>query len=382
MKFTVALSVALLACSVSAASVAREPFGNRKGGNKGGFTGNKGGNNGANKGGNAASGNKGGNAASSSSSASSAASTSASGNANSGNAQTSLTLLSSVIASGFAQNGLAANGSEAGEVASLTSTNNFINFCATTNLPITNGQQIITGSCNPAPMGVIAAQTNMPASKFVFPTNFANIAAANTAFTITMNIKNLETGNFVNAKSNYYAAPQQVNAQGNIIGHSHFVVEQLQSFTQTTPLDNTKFAFFQGVNTPADGNGNLNVQVAKGLPAGFYRVASINAAANHQPALVAVAQHGSLDDMVYFSVGNVGNGGVSGATGSASNASSSSTTAASSANTGKAASNGKGGNAAGSGAATGSKGNTGKGGKGNGRGKGFKGFARSGLSRL
>ena len=78
--------------------------------------------------------------------------------------------------------------------------------------------------------------------------------------------------------------------------------------TQTTPLDNTKFAFFQGVNTPADSKGNLNVQVTAGLPAGVYRLGSINAAANHQPVLVAEAQHGLLDDVVYFTVG--GNSGA------------------------------------------------------------------------
>ncbi|KAH9915225.1 uncharacterized protein B0H18DRAFT_886113, partial [Fomitopsis serialis] len=39
----------------------------------------------------------------------------------------------------------------------------------------------------------------------------------------------------------------------------------------------------------------------KSLPKGTYRMASINAAANHQAVLVAVAQHGSLDDMVLVS---------------------------------------------------------------------------------
>jgi hypothetical protein len=44
-------------------------------------------------------------------------------------AQTSLTLDPRVIESGFAQNGQAT--AEPGQVASLTSTNNFINFCLT-----------------------------------------------------------------------------------------------------------------------------------------------------------------------------------------------------------------------------------------------------------
>ena len=188
----------------------------------------------------------------------------------------------------------------AGQVASLTSTNNFINFCLTVNKPITNGQQIKTGSCNPAPMGVIAATTNMPSSKFTNPKNLDTIKA-NTPFTITMAINNLETRNFVNAQQNYYSAPQQVNSAGNIIGHSHVVVEQLTSLDQTAPLDPNKFAFFKGINGQAV-NGVISADVTDGLPAGVYRMASINAAANHQPVLVAIAQHGSLDDMVYFTV--------------------------------------------------------------------------------
>ncbi|KZV74804.1 hypothetical protein PENSPDRAFT_166378 [Peniophora sp. CONT] len=340
MKFSFAIAAFALVSSAAAASVTqRDPqFGQGFGG-KGGqgqnqqqqqqaaqaaqqaaANKNKGGNQGGNNGGAAAAA-----AASSAAAASAAAAAKASataaaggnnagaggnaaGNAaaaggNGGDAQSSTTLLQSVIATGFAKNGQETP--TAGQVASLTSTNNFINFCATTNLPITNGQQIKTGSCNPAPMGQIAPQTNMPAAKFVNPPNMGNIAA-NTPFTITMAIKNLQAGNFVNAQSNYYSAPQQLNAQNTIIGHSHFVIEQLQSMTQTTPLDNTKFAFFQGVNTAADAKGNLNVDVTAGLPAGTYRLGSINSAANHQPVLVAVAQHGLLDDVVYFTVG--GNG--------------------------------------------------------------------------
>ncbi len=186
----------------------------------------------------------------------------------------------------------------AGQVASLTSSNNFINFCLTVpNLPISNGLQVKTGSCNPAPMGVIAATTNMPSGKFQFPPNFGTVKA-NTAFTIKMAISHLETGNFVNAQESYFAAPQQINGAGDIKGHSHVLMDQIDSFQQTTPTNPNVFAFFKGLNNPAQG-GVLTADVTNGLPAGFYRLASINAAANHQPVLVAIAQHGSLDDMVY-----------------------------------------------------------------------------------
>ena len=184
----------------------------------------------------------------------------------------------------------------ANQVASLTSTNNFINFCATVNKPITDGKQIKEGSCNPAPMGVIASTANMPSSKFVNPRNGATIPA-NQDFTIQMAVRNLETGNFVNAQANYFAAPQTVNGQGNIRGHSHVVVEALPSLDTDVPTDPNVFAFFKGLNDK-DQNGILSVTVPGGLPPGAYRLASINAAANHQPVLVAVAQHGALDDMV------------------------------------------------------------------------------------
>ncbi|KAI1796476.1 hypothetical protein LXA43DRAFT_621416 [Ganoderma leucocontextum] len=216
-----------------------------------------------------------------------------------GDPQTSTTLLASVIATGFAQNGQAQ--ADPGQVPSLTSTNNFINFCATSNKAITNGQQIKEGSCNPAPMGEIASFNNMPSSKFVNPKNNGKVAA-NQNFTIQMAVKNLETGSFVNANTNFFAAPQQVNAQGNIRGHSHVVVEKIDAIDSTAPTDPTTFAFFKGLNAAADANGILSVVVPGGLPAGVYRLASINSAANHQPALVAVAQHGALDDMVYFTV--------------------------------------------------------------------------------
>jgi len=222
----------------------------------------------------------------------------AGGKGNGNDIQSSLTLDPSVIASGFANNGQ--NVPEAGQVASLTSTNNFINFCASVKQPITNGKQIATGSCNPAPIGIIPSSDNMPSAKFKFPPNFGTIQA-NKPFTIEMAINNLDAGFFVNAQSNYFAAPQVLNGQGLIQGHSHVVVEAISALDQTTTTDPKKFAFFKGLNNKAVG-GALSADVTAGLPVGVYRLASINTAANHQPVIVPIAQHGSLDDAVYFTV--------------------------------------------------------------------------------
>lgn len=309
----------------------------------GGFGGGFGGNQGTNKNGNQSQQNQGGknsggqtntsvvgsttssvDAAATTSSAAAAATSSVAatgqpivGGGNAQDAQTSLTLDPAVIMKGLAQDGQETP--EAGQVPSLTSTNNFINFCLTQpNLPLTNGQQVTTGSCNQTPMGVIVASSKMPSAKFTNPKN-GDTVAANQAFTISMAISNLETGNFVNAQANYFAAPSQVNSDGVLVGHSHVVVEQLQALDQTTPTDPTKFAFFKGLNAAAQ-NGVLTADVTSGLPAGFYRLASINTASNHQPALVAVAQHGSLDDAVYFTVSD--NGAASNSTASTGSASS------------------------------------------------------------
>ncbi|GAA6006573.1 uncharacterized protein JCM10292_005993 [Rhodotorula paludigena] len=218
-----------------------------------------------------------------------------------GDPQRNLFLDPSQIAVGLANDGQ--DVPAANQVASATSTNNFINSCLLrTDLPLTNGNQVTGGSCNAVPMGVIAAQNRMPSSKFVSPKNL-EVIPPNQDFTIQMAINNLETGNFVNAQQNYYSAPQATNAQGIIVGHSHVVVEQIDSLTSTQVTDPTQFAFFQGLNLAAV-NGILSATVSGGLPEGVYRMSSINSASNHQPALVGVAQRGSLDDAIYFIASN------------------------------------------------------------------------------
>jgi hypothetical protein len=257
--------------------------------------------------------------------ANSTASTGAAGTANagngtaaagSGNPQTSLTLDPSVIGPNIALDGQAVQ--EAGQVASATSVNNFINSCI--GKTITNGQQIATGSCNPIPMGDLPAQQNQPSCKFASPPNLSNIPQANTPFNIVMNIQGMQTGAFTNPNTNYFGAPQALNAGGQIVGHSHAVIQSIPSITSGAPQDPTVFDFFQGINGAAQ-NGQLTITVAKGLPEGTYRLSSINTAANHQPVVGPKAQHGTYDDMVYFTVGQAAaNAAAAAVAGGASNA--------------------------------------------------------------
>jgi hypothetical protein len=170
----------------------------------------------------------------------------------------------------------------------------------TVNKPLTNGTQNHGGSCNPAPIGVIPSTDNMPSAKFIFPPNFETLSK-NKTFTIQIAIRNLDTGHFTNPDTTYLSAPQILNDDGNVIGHSHVAIERLTGFGQTTPTDPRTFVFYKGVNNPAV-NGVLSTDVTGGLPVGFYRASVLTTGMNHQTVAVAVAQRGALGDMVYFSV--------------------------------------------------------------------------------
>ncbi|KAI6045167.1 hypothetical protein EDC04DRAFT_3137463 [Pisolithus marmoratus] len=233
---------------------------------------------------------------------------------NTTDSQVSLTLIQSVLVSAFANNGTTGNGSEPGITPSLTSQNNFINWCSTVNLTLSNGTQMPSGFCNPAPMGAIPSTSNIPSAKFATPGNLA-VIPANTTFQVALAVKGLETGFFSNADTNYLAAPQQLNmSTGKIMGHSHIVIEQLDNLTQTTPTDPSKFAFFATLSSRADAQGLLYANVTGGLPEGSYRMSSMNTAMNHQPLLVPVVQRGASDDTIYFSVISSGNNGTSNTT--------------------------------------------------------------------
>ena len=104
-----------------------------------------------------------------------------------------------VISPGLAQDGQGAN-PDPGQVRSLTSKNNFINFCLTQDTALTNGQQLVDGSCNPTPMGRIISLDVAPSAKFVFPKNTDSSLQANQAFTIQLKVSNMALGNFVNAQ--------------------------------------------------------------------------------------------------------------------------------------------------------------------------------------
>jgi len=122
----------------------------------------------------------------------------------------------------------------AGQVASLTSTNNFINYCLTTNLANTEGKQSNNPSCNSAPIGVIPASTKVPSLRFQSPVNQQTLRARQ-PITFQIKVNNFEAGNQVNLDTNYLTAPQTLNGAGLIKGFVTVACDARTSFQDTTP---------------------------------------------------------------------------------------------------------------------------------------------------
>lgn len=183
---------------------------------------------------------------------------------------------------------------------------NFINFCAGETL--TNGQQVQGGSCNGIVMGKIPATNRMISSIIQNPQPGQTIQE-NETFDIVVNTQNLAAGSFTNPQETYYSAPQDLDGQGRIIGHTHVTVQDLgNDLTPNNPPDAQQFVFFKGINDAGNGQGILSATVTGGLPAGNYRVCTMTGASNHQPVLMPVAQRGAQDDCTKFTVGNANAG--------------------------------------------------------------------------
>ncbi|WVQ93613.1 hypothetical protein IAU59_000688 [Kwoniella sp. CBS 9459] len=184
----------------------------------------------------------------------------------------------------------------ANQAASATSNNNFIDFCV--GQEITNGLQNQAGSCNPIPIGQIPSTQNMVSTTFVSPKNFDTIPAGET-FTIGLQTRGMTMGSFVNAQKNYYAAPQQLDRSGQVVGHAHIVIQEMEAIDSPALLDPNTFTFFKGLDL-GDVNGLSTIDVQGGVPAGAYRLCTIMSASNHQSVIMPIAQRGAENTCSYF----------------------------------------------------------------------------------
>lgn len=158
-------------------------------------------------------------------------------------------------------------------------------------------------------MGQIIPSTSMPSSKISFPVNGGTFPA-DTAFNFTMNVENMNLGNFVNAAKvrsvfgsfllqtshpglsellwcspasskrhryggtlckSFYGTP---TSHRSCLQHSHVTVQSIPAIDTTEIPNSQDFVFFKGLNDK-DVNGVLSTELAKGLPAGAYRFCSV-----------------------------------------------------------------------------------------------------------
>ncbi|KAJ7073770.1 hypothetical protein C8F01DRAFT_1098279 [Mycena amicta] len=205
-------------------------------------------------------------------------------------AQSSLTLLSKLVASGFQNNGMDTL-FQAGQSASATSSNNFINFCGSSTLPLIKGSAS-TAYCNPAPMGLLPATNKMPSARITYPHN-GDVLLPNMPMTVGVAVANFATGNSANSDQNYASAPQQLDADGLVEGHPYILFEALTSPTQSNPTNPVLFVLTQSLPHKADETGVVTTSISLGMPTGT---------SNGVPVLVPVLEHGAIGDAIYFTV--------------------------------------------------------------------------------
>ncbi|CAG8490266.1 hypothetical protein C2G38_2116372 [Gigaspora rosea] len=167
----------------------------------------------------------------------------------------------------------------------------------------TDGLQKRQGSCSDTVQGEIPDVDHMVSSLIVEPENGQKLPA-NKNFTVKISTINLITGFFDDPATEYYKFPQVVDKDtGNIFGHSHVTIQLLKS--DNVAPDPKLFAFFKGLNDPADDGFFFQVvgtETNNGLPAGHYRICTMVASFAHQPTIMPVAQRGAQDDCIRIEV--------------------------------------------------------------------------------
>lgn len=65
----------------------------------------------------------------------------------------------------------------------------------------------------------------MVSTIIISPQHDQNIRSANKDFNVVLAVDNLAAGQFTNPDTTYYSAPQQLNKNGNILGHTHITIQ-------------------------------------------------------------------------------------------------------------------------------------------------------------
>ncbi|KAI9089642.1 hypothetical protein DFS34DRAFT_638984 [Phlyctochytrium arcticum] len=176
-------------------------------------------------------------------------------------------------------------------------------FCASLapGTPPSDGSQIRSGSCSSTPQGAIPSVDRMISALIIAPQNAASVSAKDN-LTVSVDLRNLDTGFFADPQAKYYLQPQTLNGAGVVQGHSHITIQTLDSTTRA--LDATKFVFFKGLNEQSADGRTLSVTVPAGSfkVNGPHRICAMAGTNAHQPPVMPVAQRGAQDDCIRITV--------------------------------------------------------------------------------
>ncbi|KAG6546819.1 hypothetical protein Mapa_011672 [Marchantia paleacea] len=160
-------------------------------------------------------------------------------------------------------------------------------------------QQADQETCSSIQLGEIPTSDKMTTTLIVKP-KFGETIERNKKFEIKLKLKNLETGFFSDPNVQYYSFSQQLNNEGKIKGHTHVVIQRLDS--NSSPPDARNFDFFKGLNDAANHNDVLTQSVDEGLDPGTYRLCTMASSFSHQAVIMPIAQRGPQDDCTRFIV--------------------------------------------------------------------------------
>ncbi|KAJ1553285.1 hypothetical protein HK096_008500, partial [Nowakowskiella sp. JEL0078] len=172
-----------------------------------------------------------------------------------------------------------------------------------------DGTQNKQGSCSTTVQGDIPVFDSMVSTLIISPKNGQTLKVGE-AFTIAVDVDNMELGTFDDPNKEYYVTPQSLNDDGKIIGHIHVVAQKMGSGNNgNRALDARKFDFFKGLQDKGSSGGrqlSVNVVDENGNPGlqspGEFRICSITGQRNHAPVIMPVAKRGSQDDCIRINV--------------------------------------------------------------------------------
>jgi hypothetical protein len=155
-------------------------------------------------------------------------------------------------------------------------------------------QNLIKGAqCSNLVQGAIPNENQTVSSLIVNPPNGANVAA-NAPIPVQVSTLNLDSTGSIKGNT-----PQTLNAQGQVIGVQHLVVQPMQNNqSNAQPPDAAQVSAFQDLQ-----NGQTTINK---LAPGAYRMCTLTVGESDQPIIMPIAKRGHQDDCIQFTVGGKG----------------------------------------------------------------------------